>query len=44
MGQALLQVVSVLAHAVLAASVVADERQEVFDAWQLVKQLDLEGS
>jgi len=44
LGQALSQVLKALSHAVLAPSVVAEERQEVCDAWQLIKQLDLEES
>jgi hypothetical protein len=44
MGQALVQVLSAFAHAVLAPSVVAEERHEVFDARQLARQLDREES
>jgi hypothetical protein len=44
MGQALLQALNAFSHADLAPSVLAEERQEVCEAWQLAKQSDLEES
>jgi hypothetical protein len=43
-GQALLQALNAFSHADFAPSVLAEERQEVCEAWQLVKQPDLEVS
>ena len=44
MGHALLQALSAFWHAALAPSVLAEERQELFEAWQLARQSDLEES
>jgi hypothetical protein len=41
LGQALLQVFNALSHADLPSSVLAEERQEVCEVWQLAKHPDL---